>query len=294
MKRPIAAIAALLFVIPFSSCNRPEIQSGPKDREIKVDGDSSDWRGTLQEAEDAGFSWGLMNDGEYLYIAVTTIDRSVERQIMLSGLYLWFDETGKESKNFGVYFPIGLRESGETAPLPPRGRPDSLMISFFNSAHEVMLYSPAAQDWQKTRVDTLADVEVAAGFKNHALVLEYKVPLARHDGGEYGVGAPAGAVVGVGLESPEIKLPEMNRGRPPGEESGPGEGSGEGPEGEPGQGPPGTGGGHPGGGGYPPGGGGPPGMGGSPGMGGPGARGSGGQLPPKPIELWAKVLLSKG
>jgi hypothetical protein len=271
MKRPIAVVAAVLFVILFTSCNRIEIQSGPRDREINVDGDSSDWKGTLHEAKDAGFSWGLINDGEYLYIAVATFDRAVERQIMLSGIYLWFDETGKESKNFGIYYPIGLRESGETPPPPQRGRPDSLMIAFFDSAHEVMLYSPSADDWQKTRADTLAGVKVAAGFKNHSLVLEYRVPLARHDAGGYGVGAAAGAVIGVGLESPEIEMPEMNRGGPPGEESGRGPegGSGGRPDGQPG-------------------------MGGPPGTGGPGARGPGGESPLKPIELWAKVALSKG
>jgi hypothetical protein len=249
-----------------AGCGQLELQSRQKDRDITIDGDVSDWKGALEFVEDGGFSIGLMNDDENLYVAIVGADREVERQIMLSGLYVWFDENGKQAKNFGVHYPIGLRET-EGSPMPPRVRPDSLMTLFIDSTRELMLFSPKDGSWQRARTGTLVDVDAAAGQENYALALELKIPLARHDTGGFGVGAQPGDVVGLGLETPEIKIEQPERQhRPP--EGGPGGGVGGGM--------PGIGGGGP------------------PGMGGPGDEGKERPSPPKAMKLWVKVALSAG
>jgi hypothetical protein len=295
MRNLIAVLAAALVAIPFTGCHKVELQSRSKDREIVVDGDASDWKGLLDYVEDAGFSWGLMNDQSHLYIAIASSDREVQRQIMHSGLYLWFDEGGKESKNFGVHFPVGMRESSaeiETPAGPPRGRPDSLMTEFFENTRDIMLYSPVNEEWRMTTVGSTGDADAVAGYEKNALVLEYKVPLGRLGEAGYGIGAPTGGVIGVGLESPEVKAPRTRQDGPPGDGSGPGRG--ESPGGEPGEGPPGMGGGNrPRGDGFPPGAGDRPGMEGPPGTGGPGSKPPGGPSLPKAIKIWARVGLSK-
>ena len=82
------------------------------------------------------------------------------------------------------------------------------MAAFFESARELMLYSPVEEEWQRTTVGSLGDAGASAGYKNGALVLELKAPLERRDPGGYGVGAPAGTVIGMGLGvSPDPSAP---------------------------------------------------------------------------------------
>jgi hypothetical protein len=315
MRPALVAAAAALLALPHPGYGKTEIECRQKDREIKVDGDASEWNETLTVFKDAGFSCGLMNDSEYLYVAVVATDRQVVRQIMLAGLYMWFDEKGKQEKNFGVYFPIGLRESGEAPPAPtgepgepaasgppasrPTGRrpgnPDSLATAFFESARDFMLFSPVEQEWQRADVGSLGDAEAVASYRNHVLVLEYRVPLARRGAGGYGIGAAPGSEIGMGLESPQIQFFQARHHGPPGE-------GGSGDDGT-----------HPGGwdsgarGGEQGGAGGSPGMGGHHGGWGGGAGGGWGGRPgesegggnhaphmSKPIKFWMSTNLSKG
>ncbi len=257
MRLLLVAAAAALLVLPHPSHGKTEIQCRQKDRDIAIDGDSSEWGQALTLIKEAKLSCGLVNDGEYLFVAVVTSDRQVIRQIMLSGLYTWFDEQGKQAKNFGVYFPIGLQESGVPQeggghPGPqagnPAGKPDSLTTAFFESAREFMLYSPIEEEWRRATVGKLGDAEAVAGYSNNTLVVEIKVPLLRREPGAYGVGAAPGSVIGMGLESPQIRMPRAGHQGPPGQ-SRP-EGDDQGVE-------------------RPGGGGGPPGMGGGGGSGGP-------------------------
>jgi translation initiation factor IF-2 len=79
-----------------------------------------------------------MNDDRHMYVAVVAGDPMVRRQVVESGLYFWFDESGGKNKNFGICFPIGGMEGADPATgqqwpgggghggMPPPGDPDSL------------------------------------------------------------------------------------------------------------------------------------------------------------------------
>jgi hypothetical protein len=300
-KRCILSIGALV-ALSAAGCGEVSLTSRAKDRDITVDGRLSDWRG-VQFVGKEGLSFALMNDDTHVYAVVIARDRAVRRQLMLSGLYLWFDEKGGKEKNFGVCFPVGGLESEEfgMGPRGPRGAPDgtramrpaspdsvasppgglpgagkppswgadSLAGRFPEAIRQMMVYSAKRDEWEESHEGSLGGVDVAADVGRTALVLEFRIPLERDPSTGYGIGAPMGQTVGIGVESPEIQSERPGWG-------------GEPPEGDFGS----EGGGSPGGprgaGGGPPGG-----VGGrSRGMGGPSGDGGG---RPEAIKVWGRL-----
>jgi hypothetical protein len=244
-----------------------EIESRARDREIIVDGKIDDWQGTLTFLEDANLSYGLANDAIDLYIVLVVGDRGVRRQIIMSGLYLWFDPEGDKGKRFGIRFPIGLQEDAASLMSLMREQdPSEFQAQFDESVVDMMVGGAGDDTFRRVGAKELDGIKAAAVTDENKLVLEFVVPVANAGSFGYGVGAQAGSVIGLGFETVEIDRDKLR------EQVGDG----------------GTGGGRGG-----KGGGGRGGMGGG-GRG--GTRPSGGQRPemPDPIEVWAKVRLATG
>jgi hypothetical protein len=261
---------AVVLAAASGGCGTEELQSAPLDREIAVDGDAGDWEGMLRFVEDAEMSYGLANDERCLYIALVVGDREVRRQVIMSGLYLWFDPEGKENRRFGIRFPIGLQENAEDmAPLFRERDPNKLSDSFDETVKEMMVIGPNDQTWRRAAVNSVDGIETAARADRNALVLEFKVPVAGDGEYDYGVGALPGEVIGIGVETPKINLEDMKAkmGSAGGGPGGMGGGMGGGMSGDR---PPG---------GQPPG----------------GRRPEGGERPgmPDPIKVWTKVRLAE-
>src|SRR4051812_9170898 len=94
---------------------RQRIDSHWRDRAIAIDGDNGDWAGPLQPLEEQHpIMAAAANDGEFLYLVLSTSDAAVRRQILGQGLIVWFDPSGGDKKHFGLKFPVGvpLDESG--------------------------------------------------------------------------------------------------------------------------------------------------------------------------------------
>src|SRR5262245_56632524 len=94
----VVASAAGLF-----AAKKPLITSQWRDRDLAIDGDSGDWPGPLRPIEENHpLMAGAMNDGQYLYLVLSTSDSTERRQILRQGLIVWFDPSGGEKKHFGL------------------------------------------------------------------------------------------------------------------------------------------------------------------------------------------------
>lgn len=92
-----------IFSILFTACSIYE--SGYQDPPLIIDGSSSDWNTTL-ESESPGVSYGISNDSENLYIRLNITDQDVQRKILMAGLTLWIDTTGRKKEDLGIICPI--------------------------------------------------------------------------------------------------------------------------------------------------------------------------------------------
>ena len=259
--------------------------------DITVDGVPTDWAGPLVPFNDQPVSIAAANDGEFVYMVLTTSEQSARMQIMRQGLVVWFDPAGGDKKHFGIKFPVGGgapdgarggHRSYGGAPSQGQGgqsstddHPQTPPETQSEPANRLEIYGPGKDDARSFSADKAPGIEVKVGQAEGLLTYELKVPLAANDAHPYAINAKLGAAVGVGLEMPKMEMPE-GRGRGSGGYGGGGGGRG-------------GGGGGRGGGGF--GGGG---MGGHRGGGGYGGGQPGGYQRPTPLHGWMTVQLAAG
>ena len=113
------ALAILPMLILGASGKKQRIDSRWKDRDITIDGDNGEWPGPLVPVDEhQRLDAAAANDGQFLYLVLSTSDATLRAQIMGQGLIVWFDPGGGDRKAFGIKFPVGMA-SGD---MPGRGR----------------------------------------------------------------------------------------------------------------------------------------------------------------------------
>jgi len=257
-----------------------EIASTFRDRTIVIDADAGEWAGLSLHTE-KNVSFAVCNDSAYLYILLTTADRSLQRQFSGMGVNLWFDGSGGSEKTFGIHYPV--RSPGDRRPpmadeMPGMegglGEPPRMMEP---ASNDMEILGPGADDRMIVPRAEEKGIQLKMSTGSGQLVFELRVPLVRDPLHPHGIGVTIANNVGVGLETPKFDLEHVREKM--GSETPGGQGGGM---------PPGEGGGMPQGGGMR---GGRGGRGGSGGRGGPGGGGPGGSAPAS-VSLWANVKLA--
>ena len=264
----IASVAGVL------ASKRQVIDSHWRDRNVSIDGDNGEWPGPLVPVEENHpLLTATMNDGQYLYLVLSTNDAAVRRQIFHQGLIVWFDPSGGDKKHFGLKYPVGVseetggrggyRRGGYGAGRPPSGSSDPTQSSTGDPEpiDRLEVYGPQKDDAHSFVTTMAPGIAVKTGNVEGYAVYELKVPLVKTADAPYAIEAKPGAQIGFGLETPKMEQPSRE-----------GRGGGFGGMG-----------------------GGMGGRGGG-GMGGHGGRGSGGggggYEPPKPLKIWATIKLA--
>lgn len=98
-------LLTLLSSTLLAGCKTQEVQTHWSATPVKIDGEMNDWANTPKVYfEDSGLQLGLRNDGENLYILFRFNNEAWARAIRRGGLTLWFDNSGKKKKDFGVRY----------------------------------------------------------------------------------------------------------------------------------------------------------------------------------------------
>lgn len=232
MKKNYKGFKRLFFIILFSctlfllvGCRTIELNSSWRDREITVDGASSDWLGALTYIEEPDISVGLLNDEESLFICLLAETPFSRDQIMRQGFIVWFDPTGGKEKNFGIRFPLGMEEN-----LPPKRmgeedfRPrmerdeeevEDLLDFFQKSMTELEILGPKKDDKQKMLVAEAKGIEVSLVPSSGMLTYEMRVPLSENPEHPYAINSQPGKTMSIGFETPKLDLEKMRRGMGP-------------------------------------------------------------------------------
>lgn len=240
---------------------------------IAIDGVNQEWQGLLMPVKDVNASIAFYNDDQFLYFCLTTSDGATRSQILRRGLIVWIDQGGGKKKDFGVEFPVALpgmyvvERSGDAGDATGGSR------QLDANQDRLIILGPDKNERHDLSFDEAPGIQAKIGQSEGVLVYEMRVPLARNSGQPYAIGARPNAIVGVGLETPEISQSATR----------PAMGGGGGEGGRGGYG----------------------GRGGMPGRGGYGGRGGGyggrggsgggrGEQMTKPIKVWNTVQLAAG
>ncbi len=273
MRRLLEIVVVAVLIAPVAvvlASKRQVINSQWRDRVIAIDGDNGEWPGPLVPVEENHpLLTAAMDDGQYLYVVLSTNNATVRRQIFRQGLIVWFDPSGGDKKHFGVKYPVGApleqgaSRGGYRGGGSGGGRPPSDPASSTQSASSdpepidrLEVYGPQKDDAHSFVTTMAPGIAVKTGIVEGAAVYELKVPLGKTGDAPYAIEAKPGGVIGLGLETPKAEQ-SSREGR---------------------------------GGGFGGFGGGMGGRGG--GMGGHGDGGRGGYEAPKPIKMWAAIKLA--
>jgi hypothetical protein len=257
---------------------RQRIDSHWRDKEIVIDGDYVEWKGPLVQVNDKDpITAAAVNDGQFLYVVLSTSEPAMRMQILRRGLIVWFDPAGGSKKHFGVKFPVGIiteegrgaRRGGRRGPYSGGGpagesRDPDQDVDRLEPTNRLEVFGPQKDDAHNFVADMAPGIAVKVGQVEGALVYELKVPIGRTAEFPYAIEAKPGALIGFGLETPKMEKPSAERRGGMG-----GMGGGMGGRGRGGMGGGGRGG----------------------GMGG-GRRGDSGFDAPKPLKSWATIQLA--
>ena len=247
-----------------------EIQSSWNGDQITIDGNSSEWGSGLTNLKDTKVFLGVRNDGDNLYLCLTSPEQQFRRQLMGLGLSIWFESEG--GKRMGVLYPIGfINQVGQPSFNQDGTRdPEDRDRMAEQALVDLEILGPGEKDRNLFSVVQSPGIGVKIGGpQGGAVVYELKVPLKKSADHPYAIDAVPGSNLKIEIITGKSDA-ESRR-------SGGGEGMGAG------------------------GGGGRRGRGGGGGMGGGGMRGGGerpgGQPPkggsrPEPLDVSVKVHLA--
>lgn len=216
MRRDTIILTALLlsFSFYYVGCGGEEIDSRWRDREIKIDGDASEWRGTEQYSDDdKGVRFAVFNDGEYLYICFKTWNTKTQQQILVRGLTVWFDAEGGDDRVYGIEFPMtkGSEELRRMRETRSRDRVRAIEDLLIQSRSEMIVgkSKESAGQWMFVEDAMELGIEAALDMDDRILVYELKVPITGGQGFPFPEGLADGGIAGVGFEVGKIDLEEM-------------------------------------------------------------------------------------
>ena len=85
------------------------------DKTIDANGLIDDWSNDLLNVDSKNnLIYGISNDNENLYACLKVNDRQLRSKILMTGLTLWIDSTGRKKKDLGIKFPIGRNQDNRT------------------------------------------------------------------------------------------------------------------------------------------------------------------------------------
>jgi len=179
------------------------------DHKIVVDGRNSEWDVTYL-IDDNKLVIGCVNDSDFVYLLLATNDRPLAMS-MLRGLTVWFDPKGGTNKVFGLRYPLGGmfgrgdrgRQEGVDRQLEP---PQGLEMM----STEIEILGPGSEDAHKMQLMETGGIQAKLNFTGSTYVCEMRIPY--RDSYPFSIKAAPATVIGLGLETSQIRAQRGNEG----------------------------------------------------------------------------------
>ncbi len=211
--------AMLLFLTTVTSGKETQLNSIWKQAEIKVDGDESEWSGSMYYLDEEKVGLGLQNDTNNLYIIIKATDRNTQLQIMRAGLTIWLDAKGKKEKTLGIHYPIGMQDYGIPMVMgqKPEENKEERQKQFTEMTEKIEILGPGKNERNRIARVNNSGIEASINDSLGIMVCELKIPLKQSNEFPYAIAANAGDIISLGLETGEFKREKMKGNMPRGE-----------------------------------------------------------------------------
>jgi hypothetical protein len=205
----------LTTTIFLAACEEEDVKalSSQRDREILIDGKDPEWQGVMQYYDEKSRTVvSFLYDEKYLFMRLASNDRNIQRQILVQGLTVWFEQPHEGNRRTGVHFPVGLPrekrmsmfqrppEKEKKTDKGPKNRDDG---SLEKHLIEIQLWGPGEYE-QKTMPSKEIekfDVAVKIGKTEKNLIYELRLPFTQRDKSRFGLLKPGKKGIRVGFQT---------------------------------------------------------------------------------------------
>jgi hypothetical protein len=192
----------LIFIFCYSDT---EITSKWKNIDITIDGKNTEWgEGTL--LKDVNISINACNDSDFVYLCLSSSDKSLLPKILRGGLTIWFDPTESDAETFGIRFPLGAKENEQQNNFSRDTTNQHKKIEdLLASLTEFDIVGKDDEVVERLSLLQAKGIELKIGYddKNN-IVYELKVPLKSSANIPYAIGADITNKISLGIETGEI------------------------------------------------------------------------------------------
>ncbi len=190
----------ILFLL--GGCTSLQLTSRWSNQPVNVDGSSSEWADKTATIESRKLTVGFANDTNYVYMILSTNDRTVSRMLMGQGLTVWFDPQGGRDKTFGIHYPLGAfsarsSRNGGTRPDPAGA------FKGGESMSELEIVGSESDSPHRMQIMAAGGIQAKVKYEESSFVYELRVPYMSNERFPFSVRAKSGAQIGVGLETPD-------------------------------------------------------------------------------------------
>jgi hypothetical protein len=209
-------LVVLVTVLLITSCGEKQIRSKWADFEISIDGNVEDWEGKLLYFKDEQAALGVANDSSFLYIALSTRERSSFMQALAGGLMLWFENENADSKKIGINFPIG--SSNNSFAMMGKNQnaeknSEQVINALIRSQNELSIVDEDSYPLVLLGIKNDKNIEAAIGFEKNVFYYELKIPLQKTKKTSYAINAKFSDIISVEIETLQPERPTGGSGR---------------------------------------------------------------------------------
>lgn len=228
----LLVIVSNVFILAGCSAGT-KMNSSWKTSEIKIDGVATEWNTNMQQIPDKKINIGFRNDDKFLYLCLTSEDRSKIMMITRAGLIVWFEPESGDKNKFGIRFPMAptqpeaLPMSGMNKERMEKDGLDKMLLKMLDQQNEFQILNKDKFPLTALPVMNNEGIEAKLGYQSNVFVYELKVPLASNKQFSYMVDALPGSNVKIKFETEEMEM-ENRQGGPGIGSMSPGEGGGRG------------------------------------------------------------------
>ncbi len=207
----VLAIAPMIFI----GCGGPELHSKWRTEQISIDGFDTEWADSIVfYDEKSHMVIGMTNDADDMYIRISTLDRTMQKQLLHLGCTIWFDPEGGKKQTFGIHFPLGMQTTGMSMPVKrgEKSSPEKLQDLLQNSQEELQFVGSSivgAITMVASEAEELG-VKARIGMTKGFLVYELKLPLKSKESWMPSlISADSSKAVGIGFETGKMDRAAM-------------------------------------------------------------------------------------
>ncbi|NQV16650.1 hypothetical protein HQ531_14400 [bacterium] len=208
----LRACGILLTISILFNCSSPKMISRVASDNFRIDGDRREWKGRFEIPKDEHFAIGIGHSKNYLYIAISSLDRGFERQLAMHGITLWVDSRGGKRENLGIRFGSHFsKEGGRSSKIDQRQsshRGDNQYFmeqggGFLKGDLDLIVLNNEGRERMGP-----ADLLASAAAVDDGLFIEYQIPFIL-----LGENFDMTQILGLGLDSQMERSEEFSEGR---------------------------------------------------------------------------------